>query len=206
MGFSFDSDSEGCDSNAVELVKEQNDDTNHSDQANKVYDTNSSDAGSLDLSNDSSDFQIAGNCEMSGLIMMALNPVTASEVEQSDVYKFRDDDEKVGTYCKKSESSEARKKVCCNDCCLIQVFSPQFLSKMEAIKKMSKADKKQFLLDHLGKQEEMGIDTHAFQFFGFFVCKKALVSLSGVSNYIIGESCKAFEGVRQISFTIMKLV
>ena len=116
-----------------------------------------------------------------------------SKPAQPDEYKFRDESVKVDTFSKQADSSEAEKKVCCNNSCLTHTFSAQFLAKTETIQNMSKAVKKQFLLDHLGKQEELGIATCAFQFFGIFVCKKALASLSGVSNYIVGESCKAFE-------------
>ena len=57
----------------------------------------------------------------------------------------------------------------------------------------SKAGRKQFLLEHLMKQEELDISTQGFQFYGFFLCKKAFVQLSGVSDYLVDEACKAFE-------------
>ena len=69
---------------------------------------------------------------------------------------------------------------------------------MKELLEKPKTARKQYLLDHLIKQEELGIPTDGFRFFGFYICKKALVILSGVSDYLVEEACKAFENGQSV--------
>ena len=155
------------------------------------FDSNASegDEDLADASSDSSDFQLADDSDLTKKIMSAFDPMTA----KPDEYNFSENDKVLQTDSKKLKPVKSGQVACCNNFCSSQNFNVQFLSKMKTICDMPKADRKQFLLDHLIKQEELGISTQSFQFFGFCVCKKAFISLSGVSNYIVKESCKAFE-------------
>ena len=153
-----------------------------------------SDQNQSEESSDSSDFQVA-DCDTSRRVMLAIDPNAPSGViDKPDEYTFRED-EKAGENrgFKKSKSFGIKKEACCNNFCRSQNFNVQFLNKMETLHGMSKAERKQFLLEHLIKQEELGVSTQSFKFFGYCVCKKSLVHLSGVSNYIIEEACKAYE-------------
>ena len=147
---------------------------------------------------DSSDFEIA-DCDLSSKIMHAIQPVKENKnnacanavhdqfdfsTEDEDLEKLTDDPKKV---------ENVKKKFCCNNLCCDQNFSVQFYKKMEEILGKSKTERKQFLLDHLIKQEELGVSTSGFQFYGIFLCKKAFVEISGVSNYLVVEACKGFE-------------
>ena len=156
-------------------------------------DSNSGDQNHLsdsDSSSDSSDFQLADDCDLTERVMTVFDPVNKVQ----DEYNFSENDyRELQTKFNKSKPEESRQVTCCNDRCMRQNFNVQFLNKLKTISDMTKADRKQFLLNHLIKQEELGISTHSFQFFGFCLCKKAFISLSGVSNYIVKEACKAFE-------------
>ena len=77
--------------------------------------------------------------------------------------------------------------------CIKQTVSLQIKSTLMDIQKRSSVDRKQFLLDHLIKQEQMEIPTDGFQFYGKFFCKKSLALVSGLSDYIIEEASRAFE-------------
>ena len=147
---------------------------------------------------DSSDFEIA-DCDLSSKIMHAIQPVKENKnnacanavhdqfdfsTEDEDLEKLTDDPKEV---------ENVKKKFCCNNLCCDQNFSVQFYKKMEEIRGKSKTERKQFLLDHLIKQEELGVSTSGFQFYGIFLCKKAFVEISGVSNYLVVEACKGFE-------------
>ena len=157
-----------------------------------VGDSFDSNEASENLS-DTSDFEIA-ECDLSSKIMCAIkytavmdtqNEAPATPVNDQFDFSTEVDDSK--------EVPNDKKFFCCNDLCCDQNFSAQFHKKMEEILEKSKTKRKQFLLDHLIKQEELGVPTSGFQFYGFFLCKKAFVKMSGVSNYLVLEACKGFE-------------
>ena len=112
-----------------------------------------------------------------------------------DEYEFsdRDDDkESFQSYQRDEKGSKVIKKCCAMDC-RNQHLPAKFHVKVNDILQKSKSERKQFLLDHLIKQEELDVRTDGFQFFGLFFCKKSFVQVSGVSDYLVSEACKAFE-------------
>ena len=139
----------------------------------------------------SSEFELAKNCEVSERVMLALKTQIEKEhskEDDGDEYKFPDNpDHGVG------DSDTEKKSKCCNLFCSNQCPPTRFHNKMKEIMQKPKAARKQFLLDHLFKQEDLDVRTDGFQFFGLFFCKSSFVQLSGVSDYLVGEACKAFE-------------
>jgi hypothetical protein len=155
------------------------------------FDSSYNESDQTNTSSDSSDFQLAEDCDLSRKIMHVIIP--NKEKDDNDEYKFTDDDKNLENSSTNLNPVETKKKFCCNNFCNSQKVSVQFRNKLNEIIEKPKAGRKQFLLDHLIKQEELDIPTNGFQFFGFFLCKKAFVQLSGVSDYIVEEACKAFE-------------
>ena len=155
---------------------------------------------SINTSNDSSDFQIAGGCDSARNIMEALLP-NASDLEGGkgeankskslDVFEFTDNEESDMSSIVDPDDYKSQK--CCNNLCTNQKIGLRVHTKLSEIREHDKGDWKQMLLDHLIKQEEMGLPTHGFQLYGQFFCKKSFVQISGVSEYIINEALKAFE-------------
>ena len=161
---------------------------------------------SVDTTNDStdtlSDYQIAQECELSSKIMETFNQKskewdqnseTQELTEAVDVYDFSVNEEADASFIGESNTNEKTKVTCCNDFCLNQKISSQIKDKFQEIKERSSTDRKQYLLDHLLKQEEMNIPTHGFQFYGKMFCKRSFVQISEVSDYIVTQACKAFE-------------
>ena len=156
------------------------------------FDSSESNFNNRSCSGDSSDFQLAENCDLSQKLMLAISSeITKEDMEECDQYKFSDDEkcELENSHCVQNN----KKKICCNKLCTSQTVSVQFHNKMKEIMEKTKAERKQFLLDHLIKQEELDVETDGFQFYGYFFCKVSFALLSGVSNYLVGEACKAFE-------------
>ena len=150
-----------------------------------------SDQESEDSFSDSSDDQVANDCELSKQIMQNLFPANDTNKEDDSAsYNFTEED---GVKLKKSKTDKLTERFCCNNLCSNQEVSMQFKNKMEEMNGKPKAKRKQFLLDHLMKQEELNISTSGFQFYGFFFCKKSFVVVSGLSNYLVDEACKAYE-------------
>ena len=163
------------------------------------FDSNDNDCDqntTVNSSSDSSDFQIADDSDLSSKVMLAIRQRMAVENESSDQYNFTDNEKSLQK--DEPKSFDIRDGFCCNIFCSSQNVTAQFKSKMKELLEKPKTARKQYLLDHLIKQEELGIPTDGFRFFGFYICKKALVILSGVSDYLIEEACKAFENGQSV--------
>ena len=151
-----------------------------------------------DASNDSCQFQVAEECELAKNIMEAISKESEINLDKQNVYDFTEDDEDVvPSNVHKSNIASVTK--CCSNMCCQQDLSKQVLTIMDEIMKKSGKEKKQFLLDHLIKQEEFDISTVGFQLFGKFFCRKSFSLVSGVSEYIVKEASKAFES-GQVTF------
>ena len=151
-----------------------------------------------DASDDSCQFKVAEECELAKNIMEALSKESEINLDKQNVYDFTEDDEDVvPSNVHKSNIASVTK--CCSNMCCQQALSKQVLTIMDEIMKKSGKEKKQFLLDHLIKQEEFDISTVGFQFFGRFFCRKSFSLVSGVSEYIVKEASKAFES-GQVTF------
>ena len=150
-----------------------------------------------DSSSESWEYQIADDCEINSKVMETVTNSSSVGTKLSDVYDFNEDSVEVSP--KISKQIYVKEIKCCNDMCLQQSVSFQLKATLTDIQKRSSLDKKQFLLDHLIKQEEMDIPTHGFQFHGIFFCKKSLALVSGLTDYIIKEASRAFER-GQVSF------
>ena len=150
-----------------------------------------SDQENEDSLSDSSDNQVANDCELSKQIMQNLFPANDSNIKDDfDSYNFSGEED---LKLKKSKQDKLTESFCCNNFCSNQEVSMQFKNKMEEMNEKSKAKRKQFLLDHLMKQEELNISTSGFQCYGFFFCKKSFVVVSGLSNYLVDCACIAYE-------------
>ena len=160
------------------------------DNVEKDINTDDDDAGS------SSDFEIAEYCDVSKQLMSSiLSKGEQSDKVKSDVYEFSEHcDKPFQSYQHQRDDSRGKVvKKCCVMDCLNQNLPPKIHDKANDILKKSKAEKKQFLLNHLIKQEELDVRTDGFQFFGLFFCKRSFVRVFGVSDYLVSEACKAFE-------------
>ena len=144
-----------------------------------------------DTSSESSENQIAEDCELNSKIMESVDQSSSVGTESRDVYDFNEDCVEISP--KISKQSYLKEIKCCNDMCIKQTVSLQIKSTLMDIQKRSSVDRKQFLLDHLIKQEQMEIPTDKFQFYGKLLCKKSLALVSGLSDYIIEEASRAFE-------------
>ena len=144
-----------------------------------------------DTSSESSENQIAEDCELNSKIMESVDQSSSVGTESRDVYDFNEDCVEISP--KISKQSYLKEIKCCNDMCIKQTVSLQIKSTLMDIQKRSSVDRKQFLLDHLIKQEQMEIPTDKFQFYGKLFCKKSLALVSGLSDYIIQEASRAFE-------------
>ena len=144
-----------------------------------------------DTSSESWENQISEDCELNSKIMESVNQSSSVGTESSDVYDFNEDCVEISP--KISKQSYVKEIKCCNDMCIKQTVSLQIKSTLMDIQKRSSVDRKQFLLDHLIKQEQMEIPTDGFQFYGKLFCKKSLALVSGLSDYIIQEASRAFE-------------
>ena len=142
-------------------------------------------------SSDSSDLQVANDCELSKQIMQSLFPAKdTNKDDESASFNFSEEDV---AKLKKPKQDKSTKSFCCNKFCINQEVNMQLKNKMEELSEKPKAKRKQFLLDHLMKQEDLDISTSGFQFYGVFFCKKSFVVVSGLSNYLVDEACKAYE-------------
>ena len=133
-----------------------------------------------------------------GQDMIGVDSGQSNMLEGSDVFEFTEIG-KIKVATTETKQNPLQKATCCNNACMDQDFNQQLESKLREIKGKSSAERKQYLLDHLIKQEELDIATHGFQFYGFFFCKKSLAKISGISDYIITEASRAFEA-GQITF------
>ena len=150
-----------------------------------------------DTSTDSCDLQIAEECEIGRKVIEALNTTGEEDVSKtivnSDVYDFFESEKTLKSSKENKFDKNEQEGVCCNSLCNQKEISLQLRSKLDEINQKSKKDVKQFLLDHLYSQEDMGLSTHGFQFFGILFCKKSFLQISGLSDYLVTEVCKAFE-------------
>ena len=158
---------------------------------------------SFDSSNTSSEtceFEIADECDLSRKVIQEISRSKGVEdcpdvendlIERSEVYDFVEEEEETPQI--DPQANKNPKAVCCNNLCISKEIPLQVQNKFEEMKMKGKKEIKQFLLDHLIKQEDIGLPTHGFQFFGIFFCKKSFAQFTGLSNYIVTEVLKAFE-------------
>ena len=151
-------------------------------------------------SDDSSDFEIADETDLSRKVEAAAmdkpfedeikSVGDASSNNTGSVYDY---DESDATKELDQEKEVSQSGPCCHRRCNSLELSLQLMCKMEEIQNLSKKDRKQYLLDHLHRQEEMGLPTQGFQFFGFLFCKRSFIQVAGLSYYLVTEVFKAFE-------------
>ena len=173
----------------------------------------SDDSDSSQFSNES-ELLIADNCiiayEINSVLSKCLstnNQIVSNEemnneasgVELVDEYDFRDDlnDGDIPLRVAKLEVPRDSSWQCCYEKCVNQ-NSAQLIAKILTVKSKPKKDIKQFLLTHLHSQENFGVMTDKFQFYGKKYCFKAFQRISGFSKYLISEACKAFEDGRSV--------
>ena len=152
---------------------------------------------SIDSKN-SSDFEVADETDLSRKVEAALNLPSdefkdvggVSINNDNSVYDF---DESDALEKGDGEKGIGQKGPCCNNKCNSLELNMQLRSKMEEIRNMPKKDGKQYLLDHLYRQEDMGLPTHGFQFFGLLFCKRSFIEVAGLSYYLVTEVFKAFD-------------
>ena len=154
---------------------------------------------SSDESKNSSDFEIADETDLSIKVEAAMNLPAYDEFKvvgdesmnnHDSVYDFNESD----AIDKGDGDKEiGQKGPCCNNKCNSSELSMQLKSKLQEIRKMSTKDGKQYLLDHLYHQLNMGLPTHGFQFFGVLFCKRSFIEVAGLTYYLITEVFKAFE-------------